>query len=264
MVAQLLKSSSCKVKSMFIRNILLIALSMISINSYANISLSTYRIFLNEDNRLSSFTVFNKAQVKQECALKFRHYDYADGGKIVEFKGEGLPDYSAVPWFRMSPKNFVVAERGVQKVTFSMRRKVHQESAEYRSIVSINCQDIDDGSAKYKPLVSLSAKLVFNIPLTVRVGEEAAEIEIQPIAIENGTVKAKLVHSGRRSVFGNFVVYEGEKEIAKLKSISIYPNMKFKDISIPIKDFQSSTLRFVFEELDEMDNAIKVERMVNL
>lgn len=230
----------------------------------ANISLSTYRVFLNEEHRLASFTVYNKSVNQQKCNIRFRHYDYNDSSEIVEYKGEGRPNYSALPWFRMSPKTFTLAEKGVQKVNFSMRRKVQKDPAEYRSIIAINCKSDNDNSLNDFRQVSLAADLVFNIPLTVRTGNLKAKIDIQPISLNNNSLKLRLLQEGERSLFGKISIFQNDELITYLKNISIYPSVKYKEINLDVSKLGAGPFNVVFEESDDMPNKFRINKEIEI
>ena len=119
----------------------LIALSCIFCSlSVQSIGLSTFRIYLDQKNSDSTFTIYNRDTLPQDCKLNFIYYKFDVNGKMSPLsKDEALPANNAHDRVRFSPKNFILSPANSQTVKFTLRRRANESPQEYRSYVAIDC-----------------------------------------------------------------------------------------------------------------------------
>ena len=205
------------------------------------VNLTTYRIYLDDNNRSESFIVFTRDIVPEDCSLNLKHFNFDEKGKMTLHADAELPANSAEDWVRFSPKNFVIQPGKPQTIRFSMRRKPNTDAQEYRSYVSVACEDIvtepaqkDPNAPKDRPTVSVKPKLVQNVPLIIRTGPLDVKASFSDVTVNGNTVSGKIVRSGARSLYGrvSLVDKNSGEEIAFNDAISIYPETLEHSFSI--------------------------------
>jgi len=226
-------------------------------------SLTTYRIYLDETNRTESFIVFSSRGIAEQCSLDFKYFNFDNAGKMTLHKDTVLPLNNAEGWVRYSPRSFVLQTGRPQTIRFSMRRKPNSEAQEYRSYISVSCEDFVDGADETKKTrsssngvsVNITPKLVQNVPLIIRTGPLDVKASFSDIVVSGNKISAKILRSGKRSIFGRLALVNKntDEEIAFTDSISVYPETSSyafefpttnKD-NIPVEDMK---LRFTEDE----------------
>tara|TARA_R110000868_G_scaffold173576_1_gene409767 strand:- start:234 stop:1040 length:807 start_codon:yes stop_codon:yes gene_type:complete len=227
------------------------------------VNLTTYRIYLDDNNRSESFIVFTRDVVPEDCTLNMKHFSFDQNGKMSLYSGSELPANSAEEWVRFSPRNFVIQPGKPQTIRFSMRRKPNTESQEYRSYVSVACEDIvaepaqkDPNAPKDRPTVSVKPKLVQNVPLIIRTGPLDVEASFSDIQIKGNIVHGNILRSGKRSLYGRIALVnkKNDEEIAFIDAVSVYPETTsysfeisaLNDDNIPVEQM---ALKFIEDEI---------------
>jgi hypothetical protein len=226
-------------------------------------SLTTYRIYLDDTNRTESFIVFSSRSEPEQCSLDFKYFNFDDAGEMSLHKDAVLPINNAESWVRYSPRSFVLQTGRPQTIRFSMRRKPNSDAQEYRSYISISCEDVADNADAIKDQptpkdgvsVSITPKLVQNVPLIIRTGPLDAQASFSDIVISGNKISAKILRSGKRSIFGRLALInrKTDEEIAFTDSISVYPEtsnyaFEFSTVNkdnIPVEEMM---LRFTEDE----------------
>jgi len=237
---------------------------MLFSNASQAISLTTYRMYLDNNNRTESFIMFNNRYDKEKCSIKIKHFNFDENGKMSAYKKAELPDNSAVPWVRYSPKNFTVERGRPQTVRFSMRRKANVTPQEYRSYLSVSCdkalQEIntEEGQPATNPngpSFRAKPKLVQNVPLVIRTGKLQATAEFDDIKVVGKKLTAKLIRKGDRSLYGQLALIDKRNNTALgyKNSVSIYTETSSYafDFSLASKDtppLEHLMLRFTEDE----------------
>ncbi|KXI27658.1 hypothetical protein [Paraglaciecola hydrolytica] len=236
------------------------------------VTLTTYRIYLDDNNRSESFIVFTRDVVPEDCSLSLKHFDFDATGKMSLYKGAELPAYSAEEWVRFSPKNFVIQPGKPQTIRFSMRRKPNTEAQEYRSYVSVSCEDIvsevavkDSNAPKDRPTVSVKPKLVQNVPLIIRTGPLEVDASFGDIKLQGDLVRGKILRSGTRSLYGRISLVDktSGEEIAFNDSISIYPETLEHSFEISAsndKNIALEQLALKFEEDEQYGGSLQFQK----
>jgi P pilus assembly chaperone PapD len=220
-------------------SLLLFMTLMASSFSSQAVSLTSYRIYLDDNNRTESFIVFAKGNSPEKCSLKLKHFNFDDKGAMTLHKDKKTPDNSSKPWIRFSPKNFTVQPRKPQTIRFTMRRKPNTEANEYRSYLAVSCKDTKTATVETvpgRPSVTVQPNLVQNVPIIVRTGALQATAQFEDMSIENGKVTANLTRHGERSLYGrlSLVNNKTDEELRFVTGISIYPETTTYQFSFPI------------------------------
>ena len=193
------------------------------------ISLSTFRIYLDSANSSASFVMSNREAVAQVCRLNLVHHNFDEMGKMSKVDSAILPNNSANPWVRFSPKNFTAAPRTSQTVRFSLRRKPDTVAQEYRSYLEVYCDSAEfeaprTGTGNF----SIKPRLVPNVPIIVRTGKLETQLSMSDFYVEDEKVFFTLNRQGDRSVYGTVELINKQNNdvINRRKNISVYTETK--------------------------------------
>lgn len=209
-------------KQLFGRISLLTITTMLSFSSQAA-SLTTFRIYLDEETRNNSFVVFNDGTEAEKCHLSLAHNNFDDEGNMSKYQGDKLPDNSAKNWIRFAPKRFTLTAAKSQTVRFSMRRKANAKAAEYRSFLRVDCSAVDRNPENKQ--VSVSPRLVHNVPVVVRMGKLDATMSFADFSLDGDFLTFKILRSGTRSTYGKVALFNKEtgEMLSSQSGLSIYP-----------------------------------------
>jgi hypothetical protein len=235
----------------------LVAMLSLPFTSQA-ISLSAYRIYLDNDNRTEAFIMYSKGQANEDCKVSLVHYNFdAQGQMSPEIKGKDLPENSAKPWIRYSPKQFTITPGNPQTVRLTLRRKANTEAKEYRSYLRIICNEevlaIAPNIIQDKPTISIKPLLIQNVPIVVRTGRLEATASFTDMLINNKVLTVNLTRQGNRSIYGEIrltnkksgQVYEQVKGVSLYNETTSYP-LKYNLSTL--QDLSNLQLEFIENE----------------
>jgi P pilus assembly chaperone PapD len=248
-----------KVKIMTI-NLSALAITFASLSSQA-VHLSTYRIYLDDDERTKSFIVFNRNTGSQDCRLKLRHYDFDEQGNMFDYKTNELPENSAKNWVRFSPKKFTLTPANSQTIRFSMRRKAKAQSAEYRSYLVVDCGAAESPTEK-KQMISIKPKLIHNVPIIVRMGELNANVKLTDFTFTKDTFNFFIERSGDRSIYGDIELVDKEsgERISYQLNFSMYPETSKQSFKLSMHGHNPADLKVRFIENSKFGGEITLEK----
>lgn len=233
------------------------------------IGLSAFRIYMDQDQRDATFTVYNRDTLPQDCSLKFKYYQFDSLGNMSVLPTDAaMPGNSAENWVRFSPRNFLLSPANAQTIKFSMRRKANAQPKEYRSYVVIDCgveEKISEKNNQDGP-IRVSPKLLHNVPLIVRTGELQANVTFDNIKVENGALSFDLLRTGNRSVFGDLKLVEkgSDKVISELKMLSIYTETSKKAQRLSLDGHQPQDVQIQFIEDQRYGGSLNIKQDVNI
>jgi fimbrial chaperone protein len=209
----------------------LIILAVCSFSTQA-INLTSYRLYLDDNNRTESFIMFTRGNTSEECSIDLKHFNFDESGTMTVYKEKDIPANSANPWIRYSPRNFTVQPGYPQTVRFTMRRKANTTAQEYRSYMAISCdavvakEDNKSDTNTNSGIVAMSVKpvIVQNVPIIVRTGPLQASASFNNVNISDNKVMAKLTRSGDRSIYGRLSLIDKNtnEELNFMSGVSLY------------------------------------------
>jgi hypothetical protein len=220
-------------------------------------SLSTYRIYLDNDNSTASFVMYNKSTVAETCRLRLVHNMFDETGQLTQLDDNVIPENSAKPWIRFSPKNFTADGRTPQTVRFTLRRKANSEPAEYRSYLEVYCDKVVDTTPQSQgdinsdaPIIGVKPRLVQNVPIVVRTGQLDAEISFSNMSIKGESIFFNVNRTGNRSVYGEIqlVNKNNDEIISYTRNNSLYTETTSSAQKLAVKGFSINELALRFKE----------------
>lgn len=242
----------------------LLAACLLPISTAHAVNISAYRIYLDESNRETAFVIFNREVTTQDCNLSLSHNNFDADSNLTHLDNTVIPENSAKDWIRFSPLQFTLTPAQSQTVRFTLRRKAGADAGEYRSYLVIDCgvkkQTGADGNEI--PSVNLQTKLVHSVPIIVRTGKLEAQVSIENIRHQNGSVSLTLKRTGTRSVYGDIELINKETGavITSQKNISIYPESERFNIVLGRKGENPGQLKLRYTENKDFGGNIVLEK----
>jgi len=231
----------------------IVTLGTLTTASHA-VSLSTYRIYLDTENTSASFIMFNKQAYQESCSISLVHNNFDNLGNMHAATGDELPENSAAPWIRYSPKYFTVEPRAPQTVRFTLRRKANSKPAEYRSYLRVDCEEVvsekQQLSKNKKANITIKPKLIQQIPIIARTGKLSASLSFGDIRAANDTLSFTIRRQGGRSAYGTLelVDIDSDEVITRKNNVSIYVETEKAQNSLAMKGYAPDKLALRFTE----------------
>lgn len=247
------RKNACRAVTVYLLQFLLVTPSTAS-------SLTSYRIYLDRQNSNTSFLIFNRELQDKECKISLRHYKFDELSNITgEF--EKTPANSAKEFIRFSPRKFTITPGNSQTVRFALRRKPNSKDAEYRSFLKVDCSAVSNKTSKK---ISISPRLVHNVPIVVRTGKLDGAVSFSNFAVDGSKLTFNLNRTGERSIYGIVELIDDEgNTVSFLRGVSIYPESKSKQISFSTNDIPVSKLKVRFTEDKNYGGSIIQESKIN-
>jgi P pilus assembly chaperone PapD len=240
---------------------ILLCLSLISSASHA-LGLSTFRIYLDNQQRSKNFIVYNKDQYTQHCKQSLRHYEVDPQGRLNPLPDDALPPIAANSWIRFSPKHFSLSPGTSQAVKFQLKRRAKTEPAEYRAHLSLECSyDKEEIKQNNDVQFGLQPTLRHNIPIIVRTGKLDASLNFSKISLHDNMVSVDLERQGQRSVYGRLELVDSrtDKVINTDPHITLYQETRKKTVNLSTKGIAQKYLILRFSEEKQLQNRIVVQ-----
>tara|TARA_R110001583_G_scaffold9788_2_gene45935 strand:- start:52883 stop:53638 length:756 start_codon:yes stop_codon:yes gene_type:complete len=227
---------------------LLLFISLLSAKSMA-ISITTYRLLINNTQPEADFYVFSNEIYDQACNITLRDYVFDKNGNSKEHKGSERPDISAKKLLRYSPRRFELKAGASQKVHFKYRRKKSKIPTEYRSYLSLDCKQLNE-KRESKAQTDIKPNLRHNIPIIVRTGNIEVDIKFSEINVTNNIISFSLNKSGKRSVYGDVVLINNQnnEEIHRKRAVSLPVEVDKMSIILPLLKLSPNLIDIQFIE----------------
>ena len=208
------------------------------------ISISAFRIYLDNDKPTTSFTIHNPNVEKQDCRLKLTHYNFDENSELIKLPEGEIPENSASNWIRFSPQEFTLTATHSQTIRFTQRKKANAEPAEYRSYLVIDCEAVSSDQDKQN-LVSINPKLMHNVPIIVRNGNLEASIHVANIKAEDGVLSFSVERRGSRSIYADveLVLKSTDEVVSSQTGFSIYTESERFLFNLSTKDLDPKDLK---------------------
>ena len=237
--------------------ILLNAMLMPNLVSANNISVSTYRIYLDQDNSSANFVVSNREFIKQKCKLDIAHYKFDETGNMSEYDENESILNAAEELFRFSPKSFDIDANEKQTVRFTLRRKSGTSAIEHRAYLVVNCRELVDEKQRLQiennlTNIPIRTSLQHNIPIIVRPRKLNASASFTNVALQNNILSFDMLREGERSIYGKVRVLDinSNKIITESSNLVMYLETTKKSFHMAIPNTLSlNEIAIEFNEL---------------
>jgi hypothetical protein len=212
-------------------------------------TLTKYRIYLDEDNRVVKFRVMADKTQEQQCNVDFDYVYYEEGSKPTTIAPETKQQLidKALSNFRYSPREFSLKPGEEQFLTFRIKRSVNQQSEESRTYLKLVCTNKVINTTPGQ--ITLSPRLVHTVPMIIRNGKLEVEANIADVTKTNSNLSFNIQITGNRSVFGDLrILDKNGNEIEVRKGIAIYPEAKYRSFNFNFGPQMSEVAQIIFEE----------------
>jgi P pilus assembly chaperone PapD len=228
-----------------------------------NVSLSTQRIFLDQESPNANFEIKNREIYPQECKLGITYNDFDEIGNMLPYLKSEPPLNAAEKVARFSPKNFRIEPNSKQVVRFTLRRKHDTPPIEHRSYLTVACKNLIDNRifkvADGQTSIPINPQLQHNIPLIVRPKALSVELRFSDVALKERRLTFKLHREGTRSVYGKVKLVDKQngETVDESGSFAIYHETKEKLLLMAVPQGLSlNNIKLEFNEAKEEGNAV--------
>jgi P pilus assembly chaperone PapD len=233
----------------------LFLLLVFCVESLADISISSRRIYVDNENSTAYFTVTNKVNTNQTCNLELVHNTFDNVGNMLHDNGGVLPPFAADDIIRFSPKNFELPANRTQTIRFVLRRRPGTPKMEHRAFVVVGCLQKQTSSVvdpqNSNVVIDIAPVLKHSIPLVVRPSKLEAKLNFSNVISAGNKLSFDLTRSGNRSVYGKVYIYDkNSNDLVTASAVfPIYLETSIKSLHIMLpKELSTEQIVLQFKE----------------
>jgi P pilus assembly chaperone PapD len=226
------------------------------IQSWAAISISSRRIYVDYEQGMTNFVVTSREKFDQECNLSLTYNSFDERGNLSHYTGSDLPPYAVDNIIRFSPKQFLLPANQKQTIRFSLRRRPNTPDMEHRSYVVLGCSDVKSETPEVvlnddSPIFIIKPQLKHSIPIIVRPQKLQVEVSFDNVVVADELLSFDLHRKGNRSVYGYITVVNKDsgEVISTSAPVIIYVETTTKSFHMNLPEaFQQENLVLRFKE----------------
>jgi len=213
----------------------------------ANLALSKFRLYFDQNNRTDSLQLRNPSSTAINYKLTLGLMAMTEEGTL--HKVEEDPQ-SAIALLRYSPKRGTIEAGGNQALRFALRKPAGLADGEYRAHLTISSTAKTADSVN----VNLNPTLSYSIPIIVRHGRVEATTELlEPnLVMRSGIPHIEFwqTRQGNRSIFGNFIISDEQgNELGLLNNSAVYQPLEKRKVTIGLNDMVKGKVLIEFKEI---------------
>jgi len=234
--------------------------------SYANLSLSEYRLYFDGRNKNNSLLIRNTSDKNLDFKVSLTHKDMTEEGTLIEVSPQQAEGRSAQKMLRFSPKRGQIAPKGMQAIRMTVRKRAELPSGEYRAVLKITATESQDPNSNG---LSIRPRIVYSVPVIVRHGQlEAVSQLVNPKLItRNGqsTLAFWQTLEGNRSLYGNFeLVDSDDKIIGEIRNVAVYKPLSRRQVYISLQRRVEGPLTLKYSENLQYGGNIELAIPINI
>lgn len=256
----------------------------------ADLMLYPTRVVFEKNQRAAQMELINNGQERATYRIRLVNRRMSEAGEFSTADKPLPGEQFADELLRYSPRQVVLAPGAGQVVRLSLRKPADLPAGEYRSHLQFDripetgvAGSLDAQGAKPaagEVGVQLKALIGVSIPLIVRHGETAADVQLtglellKPVAGQPATLALVLQRSGNRSVYGDlgaiFTPQGGEaQEVGKAGGVAVYTPNPLRRVRLALQPppglaLARGTLRVTFRERPEAGGKLLAEAAMEL
>lgn len=226
----------------------------------ASITFSKYRILLDKETKSEQLTLRNTGTKTAECELGLSHFNFDEKNILLKQASAETTYMPANKLLRYSPRSVNIPVNGVQKVKISYRRRANMTLGEYISFFKISCIEESPGLTVGQP--NISAKINYNLPVHVKIGDLQAKTSFEVTAIsssgEGYILNLRQFRQGNRSLVGDLKIIDKSSgdELGKVSNLGVYRPAKYVDHIFRFKTQPKSGVLVEFIENKKIINPL--------
>jgi P pilus assembly chaperone PapD len=228
----------------------------------ANLALSKYRLYFDNNNRADSLQLRNAGSTALTYKVDLGLVAMTEEGTLRKIEEDPL---SAIGLLRYSPKRGRIESGGRQALRFSLRKPAGLEDGEYRAVLLIS------GAPEAAPDKSLSIRpsLSYSVPIIVRHGrlEATTELHEPRLVMRSGAPNIEFWQSleGNRSLFGNFIVSDDKgNELGVLNNSAVYLPLKRRKVNIALNKMAKGKVVIEYMEIAKFGGNLAAKTEIEL
>ena len=212
----------------------------------AEIMLLPTRVVLEKTDRTSTVVIKNTGDATGDIHIDLVDMKMGEDGMVVPYAGGETPQFSAIPYISMSPRNAVLKPGESQNIRVLVHKPDDLAAGEYRAHLQVRV--VDDASAAPEKDVTLSIKtsLVIVIPVILRNGDTTLSVGIEQPRLTrdkdgNPDVTMTLTRDGTRSSMGDVCITcatgSGAPQVIKsFPGVAVYRPTARRLLSVPLDE----------------------------
>ncbi len=237
-------------------------LNLVTFAAQANVSLSKFRLYFDNNNRNDALQLRNKGSKPVRYSVELGLVAMTEEGALHPVDSD---PFSAIGLLRYSPKRGVIQPGDRQALRFSLRKPAGLKDGEYRAVLKVTSSEIADAGST----VALQSKLAYNLPIIVRHGRLNAETSLQEaklVRVGNvAHVEFWQTLDGNRSLFGNFILEDEDgNEVGVLNNSAVYQPLDRKKVIIPLQSEVQGNVTIKFKEIAKYGGDLAAETNITL
>jgi fimbrial chaperone protein len=227
-------------------------LSLVATEARADLTITPKRIVFQARDRSASVELINITDHANTYRISWSLMKATADGKYVlapAIRESDQDPHSVINMVIFSPRQVTIEPHGNQTIRLSLRRPADLPPGEYRAHLTLTRLAHEDPPSNdpHAKTISMSLKvnLSFSIPVIVRQGEDKnlkVSLSNPQLALQGGRAVLKVDlnrDAGVFSSYGNIHVFwkpasGSEKEIGTLNNVALYPELKTRNIIIPL------------------------------
>lgn len=239
----------------------LFVLVFFSHNVFANLALSEYRLYFDNQTKNNALMIRNTSDKRLDFKLMLTHKDMTEDGALIDVPLSEVAERSAKSMLRFSPRRGTIAPKQMQAIRMTVRKKADLPHGEYRAVLRIIASESSEPSATG---ISIKPKVAYSVPVIVRHGRLTADSTLvnPQFVTQNGrpTVMLWQTLSGDRSLYGNFTVLnENEQIVGEVRNVGVYTPLSRRKVFIPLYAPVQGPVTIHYQESTQYGGNIELE-----
>lgn len=219
-----------------------------------SIHFSKYRFVFDDSHRKDSLVLSNTGLNAAICVLSIQDFIMSAEGPAKLAKSADEVDNSANKMIRFSPRRVTINPLNSQTVRITSRRRPNIEDGEFVSYFKMSCEEQLNPNARQTEQIAIRPKLIYYVPLQVRVGKLTASTDFEDIKLSatGGRYAVSFIQTreGERSIIGKLEVIEKKSGtvLGLVTNSVIYTPFNKKNFNIPLAAKPDGALQIVYTE----------------
>jgi fimbrial chaperone protein len=239
-----------------------ILLFSVAFQAQANLALSKYRLYFDNNNRADSLQLRNAGSATLDYEVELGLVAMTEEGTLHTVEEDPL---SAIDLVRYSPRRGTIEAGGRQALRFALRKPAGLADGEYRAVLLISSTTQTSKNTN----VSLNPTLTYSIPIIVRHGRVEASTELlEPRLV----MRSDIPHiefwqsrQGNRSLYGNFIVSDEQgNELGILSNSAVYLPLNRRKITIGLNKMVKGKVLIEYKEIAKFGGNLAAKAMIEL
>lgn len=230
-----------------------------AVTAKADLSITPVRVVFEARGRSAIIELINMTNRTNTYRMSWLMMKPTENGKYEMLPAGNEKDPHTVPnMIIFTPRQVTIEPKGHQVIRLSLRRPADLPPGEYRAHLTMTRLANDEKQREQDPAqkdmsMALNVNLGFSIPVIVRSGEDK-DLRVSLTSPKLGLSPNKKTpvldvdlkrDAGKFSSYGTLKVFwqplkGAEQEVGTLDNVALYPELKHRPLSVPLKENPTS------------------------